>query len=154
MKNESKNHSASKKAISPTALWRSVPANALAAEDLCKLHAQMQRVDLVGEAAWRLAKMGDTGAALGVAIRVAIKKRSSPQVVDLAMSAVLATAIAGNCAARDFLAHMLKKRNANSLADSWVQANRVAALNNPPAPAHSVQRQTPSLAAVGVGARG
>ena len=141
MKNEHKNHSNSKNSISPLALWRSIPASALAAEDLTKLRAQMQRIDLVGESSWRMAKMGDAGAALGVAIRVAIKKRSSPQVIDLAMSAVLAAAIEGSYAARDFLVHMLNKRNANSLAASWVEVNRAAVLNAPSAP-----RQTTSAA--------
>ena len=144
MKNEYENHSISKKAVSPLALWRSIPANVLAAEDLGKLRAQMQRIDLVGESAWRLAKMGDAGAALGVAIRTAIKKRSSPQVVDLAMSAVLVTAIEGSYAARDFLAHMLKMRGAFSLAASWTQANRIAALNTPSASVHSIPSQSPS----------
>ncbi len=154
MKNEHTDHSTSKNTISPLALWRSVPADGLVAEDLSMLRAHMRCVDLVGEFAWRLAKMGDAGAALGVAIRVAIKKRSSPQVIDLAMSAVLATAIEGSYAARDFLAHMLKKRSDNSLAASWVEANRVAALTAPSAPASSAPRQTTNPFGASAHARG
>ncbi len=154
MKNEHTDHSTSKNTISPLALWRSVPADGLVAEDLSMLRAHMRCVDLVGESAWRLAKMGDAGAALGVAIRVAIKKRSSPQVIDLAMSAVLATAIEGSYAARDFLAHMLKKRSDNSLAASWVEANRVAALTAPSAPASSAPRQTTNPFGASAHARG
>ena len=56
--------------------------------------------------------------------RVGIKKRCSPEVVDLAMSAVLASAMGGDSAARHFLAHMLEKRGAVILADSWVRATR------------------------------
>jgi hypothetical protein len=144
MKLQLKNSLASKNDFVALALWRSLHANAFAADDLNKLHLQMQRVDLVGEPAWRLARMGDAGAAIGVAIRVGIKKRCAPQVVDLAMSAVLASAMKGDSAARHFLAHMLEKRGANSLADSWIAANRSAALNAPLARVKSAQRQQPS----------
>jgi len=125
-----------RESVSPLALWRKVPADEIGIADLGGLHAALRRIDLAGESAWRLARVGDAGAAIGVAIRVAIKRRAAPEIVDLVMTAVLAAAIEGSAAARAFLAHMLEKRGAPVLAASWVEANRVAALAKPqPVPA-------------------
>lgn len=128
--------------ISPLALWRSAPANAVDRADIGRLHEAIRCVNLVGESAWRLARTGDAGAAIGVAICVAIKRRARPEIVDLVMTAVLATAIEGSSAARAFLAHMLGKRGADALASSWIEANRVAAMRPPlaapqPSPKHA-----------------
>ena len=83
----------------------------------------------LGEPEWRAAVEGDPAEAVGIAIRVAVKAQLNELVVDLVMSAVLATAIEGDHAACHLLAHMLNRRSAfepraGNLATSWTLASR------------------------------
>ena len=89
----------------------------------------MYGVQILGEPEWRAAVEGDPAVAVGIAIRVAAKEQLNGLVVDLVMSAVLATAIEGDHAACHVLAHILNRRSAvelhaGNLATSWTLASR------------------------------
>ena len=88
------------------------------------MHAAIQDTEIVGEPEWKAAVNGDAAAAIGVAIRLAVKSQASKPVVDLAMTGVLAAAIQGDCTAQHFLSHMLNKRGAAEFAASWIEASR------------------------------
>jgi hypothetical protein len=120
--------------ISPTPLawWRSLPADELELRDVLRLRRAMRGLQFLGEPRWSDAVSGDAADAIGIAIRVAIKKPCTEPIVDLVMSAVLGAAIEGDAGAQHFLAHMLRKRGAmepvaESLAASWIAAGRAVA---------------------------
>ena len=153
MKQETRNSRNLKCDTSPLALWRCVGPCALDRSDQSNLCETMQHFELASESAWRIARKGDAGAAIGVAIRVGIKKRSSPQVVDLAMSAVLLCALKGDHVAMHFLAHILERRGAHALASSWADASRSAAMNATRG-ASPLQRQKADYSAMSAVSRG
>jgi hypothetical protein len=97
--------------------------------DVGRLRDAMYGVQILGEPEWSAAVKGDPAEAVGIAIRVAVKTQLNELVVDLVMSAVLATAIEGDHAACHLLAHMLNRRSAfepraGNLATSWTLASR------------------------------
>jgi len=129
---------------SPLALWRSIPAPDLKMRDVGRLRDAMYGVQILGEPEWRAAVEGDPAEAVGIAIRVAAKEQLNGLVVDLVMSAVLATAIEGDHAACHVLAHILNRRSAvephaGNLATSWTLASR----NN--ASMRSSHKQSPGM---------
>jgi len=116
----------------PLVWWRSLPADELEVGDVGRLRRAMRGLQIFGEPGWNAAVSGDAAEAVGVAIRIAVTKPCIEPVVDLVMSAVLGAAIEGDHGARHFLAHMLRKRVAadplaESIALSWIAANRAAA---------------------------
>jgi hypothetical protein len=116
----------------PLALWRSVPAFNLKIRDVGGLRDAMRGVQILGEPGWSAAVDGDPAEAVGIAIRVAVKAQLTELVVDLVMSALLATAIEGDHAACHVLAHILNRRSAvephaGNLATSWTLASRTNA---------------------------
>jgi hypothetical protein len=115
----------------PLNWWRQFSAEELGPRDATQIRRALRRVAIYGEPGWPDAVRGVAAEAIGVAIRVAVKQQSVDEVVDIAMSAVVAAAIDGDPAARDFLAHMLMRRAASdaaaaALAKSWIAANRAA----------------------------
>ena len=117
------------KSSPPLALWRSISAPNLKVRDVGRLRDAMHGVQILGEPEWSAAVEGDPAEAVGIAIRVAVKAQLNELVVDLVMSAVLATAIEGDHAACHLLAHVLNRRsafepNAGNLATSWTLASR------------------------------
>jgi len=115
----------------PLTWWRQVCADALGPRDAAHIRRGLRRVSIFGEAGWPDAVRGVAAEAIGVAIRVAVKQPCVEEVVDIAMSAVVAAAIDGDPAAREFVAHTLMKRAASDavaamLAKSWIAANRAA----------------------------
>ena len=119
----------SSRSLPPLALWRSIPAPDLKLRDVGRLRDAMYGVQILGEPEWRAAVEGDPAEAVGIAIRVAAKEQLNGLVVDLVMSAVLATAIEGDHAACHLLAHILNRRSAvephaGNLATSWTLASR------------------------------
>jgi hypothetical protein len=119
----------SSRSFPPLALWRSIPAPELKMRDVGRLRDAMYGVQILGEPEWRAAVEGDPAEAVGIAIRVAAKEQLNGLVVDLVMSAVLATAIEGDHAACHLLAHILNRRSAvephaGNLATSWTLASR------------------------------
>jgi hypothetical protein len=119
----------SSRSFPPLALWRSIPAPNLKMRDVGRLRDAMYGVQILGEPEWRAAVEGDPAEAVGIAIRVAAKEQLNGLVVDLVMSAVLATAIEGDHAACHVLAHILNRRSAfepraGNLATSWTLASR------------------------------
>jgi hypothetical protein len=117
--------------IEPLNLWRQFPADELGPRDAAKIRRALRRVSIFGEPGWPDAARGVAAEAIGVAIRVAVKKSCVEEIVDVTMSAVVAAAIDGDPAAREFVAHMLMKRAtsdaaAAALANSWIAANRAA----------------------------
>jgi hypothetical protein len=119
----------SSRSFPPLALWRSIPAPDLKLRDVGRLRDAMYGVQILGEPEWRAAVDGDPAEAVGIAIRVAAKEQLNGLVVDLVMSALLATAIEGDHAACHVLAHILNRRSAfepraGNLATSWTLASR------------------------------
>ena len=119
----------SSRSFPPLALWRSIPAPDLKVRDVGRLRDAMYGVQILGEPEWRAAVEGNPAEAVGIAIRVAAKEQLNGLVVDLVMSAVLATAIEGDHAACHVLAHILNRRSAvephaGNLATSWTLASR------------------------------
>jgi hypothetical protein len=97
--------------------------------DVGGLRDAMHGVQILGEPGWSAAVEGDPAEAVGIAIRVAVPAPLNELVVDLVMSAVLATAIEGDHAACHLLAHILNRRSAaehhaGNLATSWILASR------------------------------
>jgi hypothetical protein len=116
----------------PFSWWRRFSAEDLGPREAAQIRRALKRVSIFGEAGWRDAIHGVASEAIGVAIRVAVKRPCVESVVDAVMSTVAAAAIDGDPAARDFVAHMLMKRaqfdaGAATLAHSWIAANRAAA---------------------------
>lgn len=117
---------------SPLSWWRSAPAHSLSVREANRVRRELRRVALYGEPAWKDAVHGDAAAAIGVAIRIAVRQPCMDALLDMAMSPVLVAAIEGDAAARLFMSHILTKRvpvdeGAKVLAASWLEANRVAA---------------------------
>ncbi len=116
----------------PLAWWRRLPAHQLEPRDVAGLRRAMRGTQILGEPGWSVAVHGDAAEAIGIAIRVAIKRPCAEPIVDLVMSAVLGAAIEGDTAAQHFLAHMLRRRGAaeplsEALAASWIAASRAVA---------------------------
>jgi hypothetical protein len=116
----------------PLAWWRGLPAHELEPRDVAGLRRAMRGIQVLGERGWNAAFHGDAAEAIGIAIRVAIKKPCTEPIIDLVMSAVLGAAIEGDMGAQHFLAHMLRKRGAmepfaESLAATWIAASRAVA---------------------------
>jgi hypothetical protein len=129
---------------SPLSWWRSLPADEFGVLDLIRLHAAIRGAEIVGEPEWKTAVNGDAATAIGVAIRLAVKGHASKPVVDLAMTGVLAAAIADDFAAQHFLAHMLKKRGATELAASWIAASHIAVESLPALSADAAAAPSPA----------
>jgi hypothetical protein len=115
----------------PLNWWRQFSPQDLGPRDAAQIRRALRRVSIFGEPGWSDAVRGVAAEAIGVAIRVAVRQPSVEEVVDIAMSAVVAAAIDGDPAAREFVAHMLMKRAvsdaaAAALAISWIAANRAA----------------------------
>jgi hypothetical protein len=115
----------------PLIWWRETSADDLGPRDAAKIRRALKRVSIFGEPGWPDAVRGVAAEAIGVAVRVAVKQPCGEEVVDIVMSAVVAAAIDGDPAAREFMAHMLMKRAAYdaaavTLAKSWIAANRAA----------------------------
>jgi hypothetical protein len=111
--------------VEPLGRRRQFFAENLGPRDAAQIRRALRRVSIFGEPGWPDAVRGVAAEAIGVAIRVAVKQPCAEPVVDVAMSAVVATA-------REFGAHMLKKRapfdaTAAMIARSWTAANRAAA---------------------------
>jgi hypothetical protein len=105
----------------------------LGSREANRVRRALRGLCIYGDPAWNDAVRGDAAAAIGIAIRVAVRQPAIEPIVDLAMAPVLAAAIDGDAAARLFISHMLAKRadvdkSAKLLAASWLEANRVAAL--------------------------
>jgi hypothetical protein len=114
---------------SPLALWRSAPAETLTSRDANRVRRALRAFQIFGEPTWNDAIRGDAAAAVGIAIRIAVKSPCIEPIVDLVMGPVLTAAFEGDAAARTFISHMLLKRAATdaaaqSLATSWIEVNR------------------------------
>ena len=115
----------------PLIWWRQFSAEELGSRDAAQIRRALRRVSIFGEPGWPDAIRGVAAEAIGVAIRVAVKQQCVEEVVDVAMSALVAAAIDGDPAAREFVAHILMRRAATdaataTLARSWIVANRAA----------------------------
>ena len=82
------------------ASWRNVTPQEFCDVDRKLLRDELRNFDLLGEPAWSLARTGDPGSAIGVAVRWVLKRRANAAVSDLTMSAVLLAALDGNAAWR------------------------------------------------------
>jgi len=116
----------------PYSCWRKCYAGELQPQEIRQVRRATYGCQFIGEPRWKLAVRGDAAAAIGIAIRVAVKRPCIECNFDLVMSVVFVAAAEGDAAARTFLAHMLRKRTAfdptaSDLADSWIAANRAAA---------------------------
>ncbi len=116
----------------PLFWWRQLPANALGSCEAVQIRRALRGVSILREPGWPDAIRGVAAASIGVAIRVVVKQPSVEPIEDVVMSAVVAVAIGGDAAAREFMAHVLARRSvfepaAATLAKSWTAANRDSA---------------------------
>ena len=112
----------------PLLRWRHLPADALGSCEAAEIRRALRGVSILRERGWPDAIRGVAAEAIGVAIRVAVKRRSVAPIEDVVMSAVAAAAIGGDAAARAFMVHIFAKRSAFQpaaprLAKSWTAAN-------------------------------
>lgn len=108
--------------------WRHLPADAYTGAHLDILRKAISGIIIMNEPRWPDAVRGDPAAAIGVALRTA-KQHSTPSpAVDLVMSAVLLTALAGDPASRLMLTTMIARHSAEKeksrLAASWFSRNQ------------------------------
>jgi hypothetical protein len=102
----------SKDLLSPLMWWRRIPAYEFSSFDIPTATRALQRLAIAGEPRWSCAHRRDAGDDIGAALRTL--KRHGPQSVamDLAMTAVLCSAIGGDPAAADLMAAVLRSRSA------------------------------------------
>ena len=112
-------------AVPPLHWWRHLRADAYTAAHLEILHKSISGIIIMNEPRWPDAVRGAPAAAIGVALRTA-KRHSTPSpAVDLVMSAVLLTALAGDPTARLVLTTMINRHGAESgLAATWFNRNQ------------------------------
>ena len=115
----------------PLSCWRKCSAGDLQVQDAHLVQRALYGIQIIGEPNWKRAVRGEAAAAIGIAIRMALKSSPGDLIVDLVMSPVFVAAVNGDAAARTFLSHMLRKRVAadpiaRELAASWIEANRAA----------------------------
>ena len=108
---------------SPLSWWRETPPQHLGHSQMKALRRHLVELGILGDEDWPRAARGDAAAAIAVAIRVIWNPSASRDLLDIAMSAVVVVALDGDAAARDVLAHALRRRigttRANELADKW-----------------------------------
>ncbi|MDP2411467.1 MAG: hypothetical protein Q8M26_14430 [Pseudolabrys sp.] len=96
-------------AVPPLHWWRHLPSDAYTVAHLEILHRAISGITFLNEPRWPDAVRGEPAAAIGIALRTARRHSTSCPVVDLVMSAVLLTALAGDPAARLMLTTMIDR---------------------------------------------
>ena len=85
----------------------------------------LTRTAIIGETHWHLAAAGHAPTAIGVALRILKHDGNAVASLDVAMTAVLCTAIEGDSAGALLLSAALKRRSDddptyNALSDTWL----------------------------------
>lgn len=120
---------------SPLAWWRMLPADNLRDAEHLLLHATLDKVAVLRGQTWIAAMHGD--AAAGIAVALSLMPISTVTIeVDIAMTAVLVSALDGDAATALMLSHVLGRTPldhpfAAELAASWLSHN----------PHHSLKRR-------------
>ena len=109
----------------PLSWWRTRPADQFKKTDVHIARHFLMRSAIIGEPHWFLGAAGDAAIAVGVALRAQRRKGNTLVTVDLAMTAVLLTALEGNVTAALLMSAMLKRRSnidrrCKMLSDSWL----------------------------------
>lgn len=119
--------------VPPLQWWRRLPADAFTTSHLQTIRKAISGIGMVGEPRWPDAVRGCPAAAIGVALRHTKKRRTPSPIVDLIMSTLLVSAIAGNPAATMVLANMIERKAAASekqwLKRSWLRQQRENSVN-------------------------
>lgn len=110
-------------AAPPLHWWRLLPADAYTGAHLDTLHKAISGITFLNEPRWPDAVRGDPATAIGIALRTVKREGTPSPVVDLVMSAVLLTAMAGDPAAVQVLITMIKGKGAKTaksrIVASW-----------------------------------
>jgi hypothetical protein len=119
--------------ISPLHWWRTMPADHLGDAQHLLLRATMEKICIIKEREWLAALHGDAAASIAIAFG-ALPITEITFEVDLAMSALTASALGGNAAATLVLSHILRLAPldypfAKELSVSWLVLNLHRALN-------------------------
>jgi hypothetical protein len=122
--------------IGPLAWWRTMPADHLRDAEHLVLRDILSKVSLLRGCEWVSAMRGDAAASVAIAIGVQPIKEVSIE-VDVAMSALLLNALAGDAGAALVLSEVLRQTQldhpfAKELAASWLVLNLSRALNAVP----------------------
>lgn len=122
--------------IGPLAWWRTMPADQLRDAKHLALRDVLSKVSVLRGCEWVSAMRGDAVASVAVAIGVHPIKEISIE-VDVAMSALLLHALAGDAGAALVLSEVLRQTRldhpfAKELAESWLVLNLRRALNAVP----------------------
>jgi hypothetical protein len=109
----------------PLSWWRTRPADQFKKTDVHIARHFLMGSAIIGEPHWFLGAAGDAAIAVGVALRAQRRKGNTLVTVDLAMTAVLLTALEGNVTAALLMSAMLKRRSdvdrrCTMLSDSWL----------------------------------
>ena len=109
----------------PLSWWRTRPADQFKKTDVHIARHFLMGSAIIGEPHWFLGAAGDAAIAVGVALRAQRRKGNTLVTVDLAMTAVLLTALEGNVTAALLMSAMLKRRSnidrrCEMLSDSWL----------------------------------
>jgi hypothetical protein len=109
----------------PLSWWRTRPPDQFKKTDVHIARHFLTGSAIIGEPHWFLGAAGDAAIAVGVALRTQRRKGNTLITVDLAMTAVLLTALEGNVTAALLMSAMLKRRSdidrrCPMLSDSWL----------------------------------
>lgn len=123
-KRAKKASSGPKSVIHPFSWWRTRLAHDYQKVDIAIARHFLSRTGVIGEPHWHLAAAGSGAVALGVAQRVQ-RKRLSPLLKDMTMTAVLCAALEGDSCAALMIAAAVSERDrtaddARAVSDSWL----------------------------------
>ena len=113
-----------KPVIHPLSWWRTRLAHDYRKVDIAIARHFLSRTGVIGEPHWHLAAAGSGAVALGVAQR-GQRKRPSPLLNDVTMTAVLCAALEGDSSAALMIAAAVSQRaqtggDARAVSDSWL----------------------------------
>jgi hypothetical protein len=109
----------------PLNWWRTRAAGDFKKVDVAIARHFLGRTGIIGEPHWYLAASGDAAVAVGVALRVQ-KRGMSPLLMDVAMTAVLCSAIEGDITAALLISAIVQRFEGNgscgkAISDSWLR---------------------------------
>lgn len=113
--------------LSPLIWWRRIPAYAFSQLDIPEATRALQGLAIVGEPKWSCARRRDAASDVGAALRTLKRHGAQSVAMDLAMTAVLCSAIGGDAAAANLIAAVLRSRSAierhcEALSLTWTAA--------------------------------
>jgi hypothetical protein len=110
--------------FAPLTLWRKMPADKFDMPTAAVLREALAGIAIIGEPTWEAAAMGDSEAAVGLALRLHPRK-SAAMAYDLVMTALAMCGANDDANACFVMAHVLRNRRRDSqtyarLATGWL----------------------------------